>query len=103
VFIVMPPVPKKIRFKCREYLDFVKQYPCIVPSCGRGPTDPHHAVTVGAGGSDLDAVPLCRRCHDRVDEGRHTFQRKYGVNFAKEQALLLKAFIECKTSVWTKN
>lgn len=89
-----PSVPKPIRFEFRAYLDFVKEHPCCVPSCGRHPTDPHHATTVGARGSDLDAVPLCRRCHNRVDIGRKTFQKKYGVNFVEEQVSLLQEFIE---------
>ncbi len=30
-------------------------------------SDPHHTPTVGAGGKDRDTVPLCRRCHMRLD------------------------------------
>ena len=52
-----------------RYLAWLATKPCLC--CGvhmDARVDPHHATTGGVGtkGSDLIAVPLCRRCHDLV-------------------------------------
>ena len=52
-----------------RYLAWLATKPCLC--CGvhmDARVDPHHATVGGVGtkGSDLIAVPLCRRCHDLV-------------------------------------
>lgn len=40
--------------------------------CGAAPSDPHHwpvRQSHGAGDSQLEMVPLCRRCHSAVHDG----------------------------------
>jgi len=54
-----------------HYLAFVRQLPCCV--CGSPePNDPHHWGPRGMGSKtdDFRTVPLCRRCHDRIHDGR---------------------------------
>jgi hypothetical protein len=51
-----------------EYRRFVKQFPCV--GCGKTwGIDPAHTGPHGLGqkASDLDVLPLCRRCHDAYD------------------------------------
>lgn len=54
--------------------------PCV--ACGRRPpSDPAHVRSRGAGGTDSDAVPLCRGCHQAQHvEGIATFQRRRGLD-----------------------
>lgn len=89
--------PKPKRFEDRDYLDFIKDFECAVWKCERLPCDPHHVTTVGARGSDLSAVPLCRYHHNKIDSpgwGRNTFQKHYGINFAELQVFYLQKYIE---------
>ena len=59
-------IPKRKPYRNAEYLDYVREHPCI--SCNApGPSEPHHFMR-GAGGlgmkvDDTHTVPLCRRCH----------------------------------------
>ena len=52
----------------------IRYYNCKV--CGER-AEPHHVVSVGAGGDDIgNVVPLCRPCHREVhDNGREWFER----------------------------
>jgi hypothetical protein len=61
----------------KEYLDFIRQNPCIV--CGRR-AEPHHMKTRGAGGSDFLAVPLCREHHTEIGHGTLNFLVKYKID-----------------------
>ena len=60
--------------------EWCRTLPCCV--CGRKPpSDPHHIVSRGAGGSDRDCVPLCRDCHTEIHTiGRDSFEAKHNVN-----------------------
>lgn len=52
-------------------------------ACGeRGPSDPAHVVSRGAGGKDkANVVPLCRPCHIQQGAwGIVTFQRRKGID-----------------------
>lgn len=62
---------KEIRFRSRQYLDWVKQQRCC--NCLAPADDPHHIIGLGWGLSgmgltapDSYAIPLCRPCHDAV-------------------------------------
>lgn len=81
------------RIKARRAAQFGMQaalcraLPCIV--CGRGPSDPHHVKSRGAGGRDEHTVPLDRQHHDELHTiGRHAFEKKYGVDLVHEAARL---------------
>ena len=50
----MLKLPKPRRVVDEDYLDFVRGQRCCVPGCRlTEPSDPHHGVTRGAGGSDF--------------------------------------------------
>ncbi len=56
-----------------HYLAFVRQLTCVI--CGaQEPNDPHHYGSRGVGQKtdDYRTVPLCRRCHDRVHDGKES-------------------------------
>lgn len=62
---------KEIRFRSRQYLDWVKQQRCC--NCQAPADDPHHIIGLGWGLSGMGltapdnyAIPLCRPCHDTV-------------------------------------
>ena len=62
----------------REYLRFIKRLPCV--SCLRTWwIDPAHTGPHGIGqkASDLDTIPLCRRCHNDYDANPHQFAERH--------------------------
>ncbi|MEB2410988.1 DUF968 domain-containing protein [Enterobacter asburiae] len=73
--------PKRLRWECREYLDWVKAQPC--ECCQQQSDDPHHLIGWGQGGMatkahDIFAIPLCRKHHTELHNDRLAFERKYG-------------------------
>ena len=79
--------------KLESYLNFLRSHVCIV--CAHSETEPHHVSTRGAGGSDLLAVPLCRRHHMEVHQiGTETFEQEYDFEFRDAHIELLQDFIE---------
>jgi hypothetical protein len=58
-------------------LALIRKLPCSV--CGsKPPNDPHHLISVGAGGGDDMAIPLCRRHHTEIHAcGVHYMVEKY--------------------------
>jgi len=73
--------PKRLRWECREYLDWVKTQPC--ECCQQHSHDPHHLIGWGQGGMatkahDIFAIPLCRKHHTELHNDRLAFERKYG-------------------------
>ena len=65
---------KAVRFRSPKYLRFIREQRCV--SCGATPSEAHHLKGVrylsgvGLKAGDNYAVPLCRRCHSRLHEGR---------------------------------
>jgi len=62
----------------REYLRFIKRLPCV--ACLRTwNVDPAHTGPHGLGqkASDLDTIPLCRRCHDEHDANPRQFAERF--------------------------
>lgn len=59
------PLPKPCRQREPEYLTWVRTQPCCVCNAP-APSEAHHMVTRGAGGSDCLVVPLCWACHKRA-------------------------------------
>lgn len=79
--------PKKLRTKAPDYLEWIRQQPCIVTGQLSGPgfkrVDPAHCDTVGSGGSDFTALPLSRLYHsEQHNLGMDTFAKKYGLDYA---------------------
>jgi hypothetical protein len=58
-----------------QYLDFIREQNCCVPSCGRRGVDPHHIENDGLSRkcSDYDTIPLCRHHHTGM-AGYHTWK-----------------------------
>ena len=76
---------KKLRVKDKALLSSFHDKPCLV--CGRGPSDPHHLKTRGAGGDDSDdnLIALCRVHHVEIHKiGRDTFIQKYNIKLSKD-------------------
>ncbi len=70
-------------YKSDDYLEFIRGKRCC--ACGKyPPNDPHHVEFKDSGmalrPSDTQAVPLCRKCHDRHDHvGSATFWKFHDI------------------------
>ena len=86
---------KPSRIEDKAFLALVRAQEC---ECCSNAADAHHLITVGAGGSDYTAVPLCRLHHSEL----HTmplraFEDKYDVNLWRVNAgLLMQHFAGCR-------
>ncbi|WP_162287022.1 DUF968 domain-containing protein [Pantoea stewartii] len=74
-------LPKKRRWVCKPYTDWVKGQPC--EGCRRPGDDPHHITGYGMGGMatkahDLFVIPLCRECHDKLHANTAAFEEEKG-------------------------
>ena len=70
--------PKKKRVEDREYLNQMKQLPCVV--CGAPSDDPSHVLTRGSGhGHDKPGFvfPMCRRHHTQYEGQQLAFIEAY--------------------------
>lgn len=87
------PMPKPKRIKCPKFLEFIRWQPCAVckrPASYDCKNQPHHLHTVGSGGSDFSAVPLCAVCHTRWhNTGSKTFAQRSGVDLHAINKLLV--------------
>ena len=87
--------PKRLRWECREYLNWVKTQPC--ECCQQQSDDPHHLIGWGQGGMatkahDIFAIPLCRKHHTELHNDRMAFERKYGSQLEMIKNVLDRAF-----------
>jgi len=78
------PQPKVKIFRSEDYLDFIRDKPCLM--CGAPPrSDAHHEPFGKAGWAikapDSQAIPLCRGCHNRRGgkEGLAFLEKKYDI------------------------
>lgn len=92
--------PKPTRFKLEIFLQFLRESRCAVMELAipqhycTGPIDPHHTKTVGSGGSDLTAIPLCRMHHIEIGQvGVEKFERKYHIRVDSIRIDALERFI----------
>ncbi len=84
-------IPKPKRIEDKEYLEYIREQPCLIS--GKG-ADPHHLTTRGAGGSDYTAIPLARRYHTEIEQiGVEKFEAKYNINTWKEAHRLLEKWM----------
>ena len=67
----------------REYLRFVKRFPCIGCGCTWW-VDPCHTGPHGLGqkSSAYSALPMCRKCHDAFDQAPRAFAEVHGIDVA---------------------
>lgn len=84
----MIPHPKPHRGKDDAYRNWVRARPCAVLGCHIRPCDPHHIKTVGAGGYDHMAIPLCRIHHTELQEASDATVTKALGRTAWEEAFL---------------
>ena len=91
-------IEKRKRYISKRYLAYIRGKACLV--CG-DVGEPHHIISRGAGGSDLTAVPLCRRHHNEIEsQGKLGFWKKdYAerlglIDFLRGQVGLLQGYIE---------
>lgn len=70
----MTAIPKVKRYLNEDYLNYIREQKCL--ECGNN-AEPHHWKTRGAGGSDLLAIPLCRRHHVEIGQIGSRFFDKY--------------------------
>lgn len=88
--------PKNKRETDKAYLAYIREQPCLVWNCPNKSAT-HHDPSVGAGGSDYTALPLCSRVHHVPGVhamGKDTFQKRYNINFDKERIRLLIGYIK---------
>ena len=74
----------------RAYLQFVKRFACVA-CCSTRCVDPAHTGphAMGQKASDLDVIPLCRKCHDLFDADPKGFASKNGLDIPA----LIRGFI----------
>lgn len=89
--------PKNKRETDKAYLQYIREQHCIVSN---QKAEPHHTVSVGAGGSDYLSVPLSHILHVECHAiGKATFQEKYRVSFDRAIERLLLDYIEDRFGV----
>jgi len=79
----MPANPKQLRIVDKKHLSRIRKLPCIVKNSDCfGSIVAHHVKTVGSGGSDKEAVPICIGHHTELHFiGKYSFEEKYSINF----------------------
>jgi len=94
--------PKPSTPRDRPYLDWLRTQPCVACAFPHG-CDPSHHGRHGMGikASDLDAVSLCRRCHDHWEQGaprrilgRENLDEDATTEWLRQQARTLRARYE---------
>lgn len=97
---VVAVAPYSVRIRNKEYLDWVKKFPCA--RCGKpGPSDPHHLRGGGAALKchDYETIPLCRICHNYLEHaGKQTFAREMEGRIEEAQIKCLTSYIHAKIS-----
>ena len=86
--------PKNKREVDKAYLQYIREQPCLVWDCPNKSVV-HHHPSIGAGGSDYTALPLCVDHHilGVHQMGKGLFQKKYRIDFNRERVRLLIGYI----------
>lgn len=99
---------KQIRETDPDYKKYLRKQPCIVwldcigVGC-EGSVVVHHDPSIGAGGSDLEAVSICIKHHEEIHKmGRGSFQKKYKIDLNREKVRLLVGYIKLLKEKATK-
>lgn len=88
---------KQKRLVDKTYLKYIRDQPCLINNLDCiGDVVYHHTISVGAGGSDYFAVPLCHFHHipGVHSMGSVTFQDVHEIDFNDEIIRLLNAYQE---------
>jgi len=84
---------KKKAWRSKEYLEYIREQPCLV--CSNPMTQAHHVKTVGSGGGDNWAIPLCIPCHQMIHlVGRDTFFKRHKVNSHQELFEMVSGYLK---------
>ena len=86
---------KQKRLVDKTYLNYIRHQPCLINNLDCiGDVVYHHTISVGAGGGDYFAVPLC--CYHHIpgvhSMGAETFQNVCEIDFNIEIIRLLNAY-----------
>ena len=84
------------KFSAPDYMEFVRSIGCAIDreEC-YGPTHAHHMVYRSSGGSDLDTIPLCEKCHAYFHRiGESAFCEEFGIEEGQIQRLLIHMYIQ---------
>ncbi len=97
-------VKKTPRETDEAYLEHIRQQPCIAAPLSdkplwwlecSGKIAPHHDPTVGAGGSDYTALPMCLNHHTEIHKlGRDSWPEKYLLDLNQERVKRLIGYIK---------
>ena len=96
--ITAPRIPNLQLSRDKDYLEFIRNKPCIV--CA-GNAEPHHLGEHGIGikATDYMAVPLCHKHHTECHSGGIIkFQERYNISFPSRIIEMLILFIEGETN-----
>ena len=86
-------IPKNKPWRSNAYLRYIRQQPCVV--CGHTLTQAHHVKTVGSGGGDNWAIPLCISCHQMIYlVGRDTFFERHNINIQQELFNMVAGYLK---------
>ena len=93
------PQPKVKIFRSEDYIDFIRNKPCLMCDAP-APNDAHHEP-YGKGGRAIKApdshcLPLCRKCHNRRGS-------KEGLAFLEEKHDIKIKIIEYLTEYLSEN
>ena len=84
-------------FRNRAYLKFLKGQHCT--SCGQNWfIDPAHTGphALSSKASDLDAIPLCRKCHGEYHQGHADFLIRHGIDLIQTIQELHRRATACR-------
>lgn len=87
---------KKKALRNEKNLERIRKEPCIACSL-KGPNDPDHLRTRGAGGGDelSNLIPLCRLCHiERHRIGLRSFANRYNLPISWESGFATRTDLE---------
>lgn len=83
--LVAVPKPEVVRDP--DFLKWLHEWPCCVPSCSCAQSDAAHIRNRRDHGDAAMVIPLCRRHHrEQHDTGIVTFAAKYGLDLVAKAA-----------------
>jgi len=80
----MNPQPKDKPFRCKKYRAWVQSLPCVITGRTGAEVVPHHAISVGLGGStggkagDNYLMPLIKVLHQELHNDPEKWEAKHG-------------------------
>lgn len=99
-------VPKPQRIVDAGYLHFLRGFPCHICRLTAGKPVPSgseacHVQSVGAGGDDTQALPMCHEHHvEQHTMGIVSFQKRHKVNLKRGAATYYRAYVREGKPAW---